>query len=165
MENNNVVGLYTNPSMIIAKSDCADAKEVIEQLCGRAQVNHCVDDTFVTALLEREKEFPTGLPTIIPIAIPHVHDGCQRSFFSMAVLNKEVTFQCMGDPDEEIKTKLVFLFGITDPSYQTEVLKKFSTMFQNKELLESLLVEKNEEKLIQIMQNVLGEYIVLDENK
>ena len=77
---------------------------------------NCIEPVFVTALLEREKEYPTGLPTGVPIAIPHIHDGCLRSFFSMAVLDTPVAFGCMGDPDETVETRLVFLFGITDPS-------------------------------------------------
>lgn len=117
------VGLYTNQTMMLTDAEAADSKAVIEMLCGKAMENKCIEPEFVTAILAREKEYPTGLPTVVPIAIPHIHDGCIRSFFSMAVLKEPVKFQCMGDPDEMVETRLIFLFGITDPSYQTAVLK------------------------------------------
>ena len=80
------VGLYTNPTMILTEVQAESAEAVIRTLCDKAMENSCIEPTFVQAILEREKEYPTGLPTVIPLAIPHIHDGCLRSFFSMAVL-------------------------------------------------------------------------------
>ena len=102
------VGLYTNPTMILTGVQAEDAESVIRLLCDKAMDNGCIEPVFVQAILEREKEYPTGLPTMVPLAIPHIHDGCLRSFFSMAVLDEPVSFRCMGDPDEVIETRLVF---------------------------------------------------------
>lgn len=157
------VGLYANQSMILTKVDSENAEGVIRLLCEKAKDNGCIEPVFVDAILAREKEYPTGLPTAVPIAMPHIHDGCLRSFFSMAVLNQPVTFQCMGDPDEAVETRLVFVFGITDPSYQTAVLKKFSTIFQSEEALNNLLGTETEEELMKKMKSFLDEYLITDE--
>ena len=87
---------------------------------------------------------------------------CLRSFFSMAVLDEPVSFRCMGDPDEVIETRLVFLFGITDPSYQTAVLRKFSTIFQSEEELHQMMETKEAEKVMEQMKELLDEYLVTD---
>ena len=64
-------GLYTNQTMILTGVREADAEEAIRLICGRAMENACIEPEFITAILEREKEFPTGLPTAVPVAIPH----------------------------------------------------------------------------------------------
>lgn len=153
-------GLYTSPNMILCEFEADGSKEVIQQLAELALKEECIEPIFIEKILEREAAYPTGLPTAIPIAIPHVHDGCLRSFFSMATLKKPVAFNCMGDPDEKIKTKLVFMFGITDPSEQTKVLRKFSTMFQDEALLNRCIDCKDNSVLLDLMKEVLGDYIV-----
>lgn len=156
------VGLYTNKSMVLTGESVETADQVIDELGKLALDNGCIEALFITAVKKREKEYPTGLPTVVPIAIPHIHDGCLRSFFSMAVLKEPVIFRCMGDPEEEIPVQLVFLFGITDPVQQTEVLKKFSAMFQNKEFLDKLSETENEEKALELMKEILGDYLVME---
>jgi len=156
------IGLYTNQSMILTGVDTPSATEVIKLLCSRAMENACITPAFVSAILEREKEYPTGLPTVIPIAIPHIHDGCVRSFFSVAVLAQPVAFRCMGEPDEEVETKLVFLFGITDPAYQTAVLRKFSTIFQNEAALNRLIQTADPRALLDLLKEILDQYMVTD---
>ena len=155
-------GLYTNQTMILTGVRAADAGEAIRLLCGRAMENACIEPEFMTAILEREKEFPTGLPTAVPVAIPHIHDGCLRSFFSAAVLREPVAFCSMGDPDETIETRMVFLFGLTDPSYQTDVLKKFCSIFQDEETMGRRQEMEDPEKLMQELRGLLEEYLVTD---
>lgn len=156
------IGLYTNQTMILTEVTAGNAEEVIRLLAGKAMENDLIEPEFITAVLAREKEYPTGLPTAVPIAIPHIHDGCLKSFFSMAVLKNPVSFRCMGDPDETVEAPLVFLFGITDPSYQTAVLKKFSTIFQDEETLEKLKNVTDAEELMNQMKGLLDEYLVTD---
>lgn len=156
------VGLYTNQSMMITRVKAGNEEEIIRMLCAKAMDNGCINEEFITAILAREKEYPTGLPTEVPIAIPHIHDGCLKSFFSMAVLENPVAFRCMGDPDETVDVRLVFLFGITDPSYQTAVLKKFSTIFQDEEALNGLTSAEDASVLMEKMKGLLDEYLVTE---
>lgn len=157
------IGLYTNQTMLLTGASAADAEEVIRMLCGKAMENGCIEQKFITAILEREKEYPTGLPAAVPVAIPHIHEGCLRSFFSAAVLKESAAFCSMGDPDEQIDTRIVFLFGITDPSCQTDVLKKFCTIFQDEETMEQLSKTEDAEELLHRMKGLLGDYLVTEE--
>jgi PTS system galactitol-specific IIA component len=153
-------GLYANSGLIVSNCEAKTSEEVIRLLSGLALEQKCIEPIFIEKLLEREKAYPTGLPTEVPIAIPHVHDGCLRSFFSMAVLKEPVAFNCMGDPDEKIWTRLVFLFGITDPSQQTKVLRKFSTIFQDNDFLNKCIGCSDSKELLSLMKGVLDDYIV-----
>ena len=139
-----------------------DAVHVIGELASLARVLGYVDESFAGNVLKREQEYPTGLPMGIPIAIPHVSEGCLESFFAMAVLQKPVSFFNMGDSNEELMVRIVFLFGITNPSKQTEVLKKFMRTFRQKEVLQDLLESVSSEELAKKIGNVLGDMVCID---
>lgn len=156
------IGLYTNQTLLLTGAEAKNEEEIIRLLAGKALEQGLIEPEFITAVLAREKEYPTGLPTAVPIAIPHIHDGCLKSFFSMAVLKEPVSFKCMGDPDETVDAPLVFLFGITDPSYQTAVLKKFSTIFQDEEVLQKLKDMTDPEDLMHQMKGLLDTYLVTE---
>lgn len=157
------IGLITSQEMIITGLKAKNAEDVMQKLCGRALQNNYITPEFMTALTEREKEYPTGLPTGVPIAIPHIHDGCLKSFFSMAITEEPVTFGCMGDPDEKIETRLIFLFGITDPGCQTAVLRKFSSIFQDDEVMNELLLIHSPNILLKKMKELLDDYLITKE--
>lgn len=156
-------GLNTNQDMIVTGLEAKDAESAIRKLCALAMKMQYIEPVFITALLEREKVYPTGLPTGIPIAIPHIHEGCLKSFFSMAVTKEPVAFGCMGEPNEKIETRLIFLFGITDPSRQTEVLKKFCNIFQNDKVMKELLLVSDRQALLKRMKELLGDYLTIED--
>ncbi|HWQ78646.1 MAG TPA: PTS sugar transporter subunit IIA [Anaerovoracaceae bacterium] len=149
-------GLNTCASMVLTDCDAESDEEVITLLSELARDRNYVNEIFKEKILEREREFPTGLPMEVPIAIPHVHDGCLESFFSVAVMKRPVAFQSMDGSEEPVMTRLVFLFGITDPRHQTEVLKRFCTIFQNAELLQGYIAIKDRDLLLKRMTEDLG---------
>ncbi len=135
---------------------------MIRLLCDKAMDNGCIEPVFVQAVLEREKEYPTGLPTLVPIAIPHIHDGCLTILFLNGSLGRSGVISMHGGSGRRHRGKLVFLFGITDPSYQTAVLRKFSTIFQSEEELHQMMETKEAEKVMAQMKELLDEYLVME---
>lgn len=154
-------GLRTSPSLIVTDCNAKTDEEVITLLSRLAQEQGYVNEIFLEKILEREKAYPTGLPTAVPIAIPHVHDGCLESFFSAAVLKDPVDFGSMDGSDDPVSAMMVFLFGITDPSHQTAVLRKFSLVFQDAELLKKYISTKEDHVLLAELKETLGDYILL----
>ena len=137
----------------------SSSEHVINELSARARDMGFVDDTFSGNVIKREKEYPTGLPMGLPIAIPHIHEGCLTSFFAMALLTKPVYFFNMGDSTEKLMVEMVFLFGITDPSEQTAVLKKFAKTFQQTETLRDFQNSASPGEIAQKVQAVFGDFI------
>ena len=156
------VGLHTKDRMVVCAYAAKDKEDVTGMLSGLALREGYVDETFLPALLKRESEYPTGLPTQTPIAMPHVHDGCAKTFFAMATLTEPVAFGCMGDPEETVEVRHVFLFGITDPSQQTEVLRKFSVMFQDSEFLRACLACEHQPELMALLRERLGDSLIFE---
>lgn len=158
-----VVGLHTKSHMIVQNCNCEDAEDVIHMLSELAHKEGYVTEEFFGAILEREKSYPTGLPTEVPIAMPHVHDGCNRTFFAMATLNSPISFRCMGDPDTILDVRHVFLFGITDPSQQTEVLRKFSMAFRDSEFLNACTAVGEQTQLLELIKEKLSDCLIFED--
>ncbi|QSX09653.1 PTS sugar transporter subunit IIA [Alkalibacter rhizosphaerae] len=147
--------------MLVIDQTVKNNKDVIQLLCGKAKAKGFITDEFVEKILAREDEFPTGLPSAVPVAIPHIHDGCLKSFFSMAVLREPIAFESMDGSDDPIMTEIVFLFGITDPSQQCAVLMKFCELFQDGDWMNGCKNATTKDSLIEHLKIGLGEYLVI----
>lgn len=106
--------------MIILKEnnlllDCeAQTKEaVIRQLVHRFAENGCTDEGYADAVLERERQYPTGLPTEdVFTALPHAaYPGIYKTAVAVARLRNPIDFQSMDGSEELLPVKLVFLLA------------------------------------------------------
>jgi len=151
--------LTTSLEFMMANLNVSSQEELFDAICRMAEETGFVLPGFCRELTAREKEFPTGLQTPIPIAIPHVGTSCVKSFFSLATLKQPILFNNMADPEESLPVRIVFLFGIVDPSEQVNILRKLSEIFQKKETLEAISKAKSNIELMEIMNHELKGYI------
>ncbi|MGI5951306.1 MAG: PTS sugar transporter subunit IIA [Brooklawnia sp.] len=154
-------GLATRTTMVRARQGLASSTEAIELLASAAIEAGFATDEFTTAILAREAEYPTGLPTAVPVAIPHIHDGCLRSFLSCVTLPEPVQFASMEGDDEPLDIQIVFCFGITEPKQQAKVLRQLSVLFQNADHLNRLENAQTDAELLDILVELLGDGIVV----
>ncbi|WP_238988844.1 PTS sugar transporter subunit IIA [Calorimonas adulescens] len=131
--------LILNP--LVANSSDEALKIISDLLYSKKYVK----DSFYTALIEREKHFPTGLLIDgINVAIPHtdcVHviNPC----IGVGVLQKPINFKNMGNPTEDVAVDIIFVLALNEPHGQIELLRQLMTLFQDRELLESIKSAKN----------------------
>jgi len=123
--------------LILVKENVGSREEILSRLAGLLEKGAYVKDTFLQALLDREKEYPTGLQThIIGVAIPHTDvEHVNRAAIAIATLVNPVVFQAMGDPDSEIDVDIVIMMAIKEHSNQMEMLRKIIMILQNKDAL------------------------------
>lgn len=119
-----VEGLELLPGCALHRVAARDREHLLT-LMGTAVVeNGHGHPSLVEALLERERRFPTGLPTPVPSAIPHtdavhvVHSG-----LAVATLAEPVAFGRMGGTGEELAAQVVVLLCITRPDEQVGALQ------------------------------------------
>lgn len=95
-------------------------------LCGNYMIKHgSVNKDFMEACIEREKEYPTGLPADIPVAIPHSKAaGIKENCVCFLRLDTPVRFYRMDDCDEYVDTKLIFNLAIKEADDHLEFLQK-----------------------------------------
>ena len=83
-----------------------------------------VKEEFSQACINREKIFPTGIPSAVPIAIPHAEgDYVIQESVCVLHLKEPVGFSRMDNPDDSVSVRLVINLAIQNNN-QVLLLKK-----------------------------------------
>jgi PTS system galactitol-specific IIA component len=140
-------------NLVMINLEADTQQEALEKLAGRLYETGYVKDTYAQAILEREKVFPTGLPTEgYGVAIPHTDvEHVHKPAVALGILQKPVKFNLMGDlnPESQIDVQIMFMLALKEPHMQLELLQDIMEMIQDQELLKKMVEAKNVEALIQ----------------
>jgi len=92
---------------------------------------------FLNAVLERERNYPTGLHTRgVEVAIPHADpEWTLKPSLTVGVLQNAVEFEPMGGEGDMVQARLIFLLTIADPSEHLNFLKAFATLVEDEDTL------------------------------
>ncbi len=92
-------------------------------------------DIYAEKCIEREKSFSTGLPTEIPVAIPHTDEKyVNRDFLCFQRMEHPVTAIEIGGT-AELPCRLVVNMGLTGSGTQVTMLSKMIEVFQDKDFM------------------------------
>jgi PTS system galactitol-specific IIA component len=120
--------------------------EAILKLASLLEAAGYVKDSFGQACIEREKVFPTGLPTEpYGIAIPHTDcEHVKHGAIAVGILPKSVQFQEMGCLDDTfVDAHAIVVLAISDPQAVTGVLRELALSFQDADFLTELKEARN----------------------
>jgi len=134
------------------------AEDVLKRLGQLLYDYDFVKDTYLKGVLEREKVYPTGLPSRgISIAIPHTDPiHVKKSQIAVMTLKNPVLFSMMGSPEVTLPVQIVFMMAIKEPKQQLQLLKQLMKVFQDEKLLQEILASQDEENLKTLLsQNLL----------
>lgn len=114
----------------------ATAQDAI-RLCGDAlEKAGCVTGAFAQGCIDREADYPTGLCTQIPVALPHCKsDAILHSALCYLRLNEPVEFRRMDDDELTVSTRHVFNLAIA-PGDHLEFLARTMQVLQDPAVLE-----------------------------
>lgn len=100
-----------------------------------------VKNSFIPALLEREKIFPTGLLFDgYGVAIPHTDaEHVLKTQVAVMTLEKPVIFRQMASHDQTVKVQFIVMLAIKEAHSQLEMLQKLMAILQDKALVEEIL--------------------------
>ncbi|UOQ94683.1 PTS sugar transporter subunit IIA [Halobacillus shinanisalinarum] len=149
--------VYLDESVILLDVEGV-AKEEILTVMGRNLVDKgLVKESFIQAIIAREGEFATGLPTAgISVAIPHTDvEHVNRKTISVGVLKKAVDFGVMGDESEITPVKLVFMLAMDEAHSQLSLLQQLMQIFQSEETLKYLVSEKDKTSIKHLLEEKL----------
>ena len=141
-------------ALIFSDMEAQDYQEVMKKLGGAFIENGYAHETYIDALIAREKEFPTGLDVNgIGVAIPHTDvSHVKKPGVAIAVLKQPVDFIQMGSDDDIVKVQLIFMLAVVDPSAHLERLQRILQVIQDTEVLEKLLKVKDQKQIIEIIK-------------
>ena len=131
-------------------------EQLFDQVATLLEEKKVVTDTYRSALIEREKMFPTGLDMeflgkdLPNVAIPHT-DTIHNLTENVVVvrLAKPVTFHNMIAPDKEVEVSLLFFIINNSSSSQTNILAQLMDFFTGNGHLEALSKITESEALFQ----------------
>lgn len=130
-------------------------EDVIKILSDKLKAKGYVKDGYYENVIKREKDFPTGLPTVIPVALCHTEaQYVNQSAMAVGTLAQPVEFHEMGTPERNIQAEIIFLLALKDPKDQITYLKKMVTVFKSKETLEAIRDSQDPVELITLLKEI-----------
>lgn len=116
---------------------------------------HYVSKEFEEALNKREQAFPTGLPTVPPVAIPHTDGTFVKNETILCIVNKnEFAFNEMGG-EGVVRPKVFFMLVFSEGTTHLTQLQKLITKIQGGELVEKSLHTKTLEEFKTVVHTYL----------
>lgn len=143
--------------LIMLDLKCKTSEEVIRTLSQSLLDRGWVKDGFLQAILAREKEYPTGLPTGgTAVAIPHTNaEFVLKSAMVTAILTEPVPFRNMADPDEFLPVRIIFLLAMKEPAFQVLWLKQLMGLLGKPDLLQKLLGMKDGALIAAVLNDLI----------
>ncbi|SET16803.1 fructose-specific PTS transporter subunit EIIC [Anaerobranca gottschalkii] len=143
----------TNEKLIVLDFYATSKNDVIEKLVDALYENDIITskNDFLQAVLEREKQSPTGLED--GVAIPHGKSSAvKKSAFAVARLKNKITdWESINEKNE---VDMVFLLAIPEQEASTKHLKllsQLSTALMDKNFLHNLKLAKNKSQFIEAL--------------
>lgn len=123
--------------LVLLDVEASDRYELLEKAAKRLYDEGFVKETYKHAVIEREKVFATGLPTLIGgVAIPHTDvEHVERPAICIVRLKSPVDFVIMGDEAETVPVDLIFMLAMKEAHAQITLLQNLMGILQDEEAL------------------------------
>ena len=126
------INVVVTKELVFPQVEASTKEEVISLLADALEKQGFVKDTYKDAILVREKEYPTGLPSTSPVvAIPHADNNLVNTT-SIAVA--------------------ALMMAIAEPHGQIEMLQRIIGFIQNDEAKNKLVHSVNKEEILKVIQ-------------
>lgn len=143
--------------LILRKKEETGQDEILLEMAKLLKNKGFVKETYGEALLQREKEYPTGLETgETNVAIPHVDiKHVNSAAIAVGILEKPIEFHKMEEPEKSVNVGIIIMLALDKPHAHIDMLGKIIEMIKNKEVLKDIINEKNEENNYKIISKYL----------
>ncbi len=131
---------YFFPELIFLDRDYADTTDFFSSIFRELRRHDYVRDSFLSAIIQREQDYPTALPTEpFAIAVPHTNpEHIIRPFISITRLNHSILWREMGNDENDLQASIIVLLGFVDQHSHLQLLQKLMECFTDKSFLTRL---------------------------
>ncbi|MFV2049759.1 PTS sugar transporter subunit IIA [Metabacillus sp. YM-086] len=150
--------MLLDETLILKDIEASSSEEVIEIMARNLNDLGIVKESYIEAVIEREKSYATGLPTNgCSVAIPHTDtEHVNKKAISVGVLKDTVEFGIMGEDREKTPVKLVFMLAMDEGHSQLELLQNLMRIFQDENVLSELSTEESKTKIKDLLLDKLN---------
>ena len=116
-----------------------------------------VDASYGESVLERERSYPTGVPTEpVAVAIPHSERiQVSKTGIGVAVLTNSAKFASIDAPENLLDVKVVFMLAISSDDGHLDIIQDIMGIIQDRHVVDSLLTAGTPGKIEEIMHREL----------
>lgn len=151
------VDLSLDKNLILPHLKVSTQQEVLIKLADLLKKQGKVKDGYKEAIIKREGEYPTGLPSTKPrIAIPHAnYKLVNTTTLAIATLEEPVAFRNMENINETLDIQIVMMMAIGTPHGQVEMLQRVVSVIQDEKLRNNILAVDTAEEILNLVSPVL----------
>jgi len=141
---------------IVIDKNFKNTQELFEHVSHILVKQNIVDGGYSRSLIDREKEYPTGLDTgKIKIAIPHGDSKMvKKEVLVVAVAKKPVAFREMGNPQRVVMADIIF-FPLAK-SRQAKFLAKLLNNIKNSDILNHIYYSRDKKEVCRLLKKCLN---------
>lgn len=149
---------FLNKDVIFRNLEFENSEQVISFLADKLLEKGYVKKGYKEAILERELEYPTGLPSNSPgIAIPHAnHELVNSTTVGIATLKKPVLFHNMEDTKNTVGIQIVIMLAIDEPHGHIDMLQKIVAIIQDEATRQNIIGAESDNQLFSLLEKTLN---------
>ncbi|WP_373897372.1 PTS sugar transporter subunit IIA [Haloimpatiens sp. FM7315] len=142
--------------LIFVDMEFKSDKEALEFLCGKLKKKGYVKDTYKKAVLDREKEYPTGINFIdYGVAIPHASaEHVNKSTLAVATLKTPTEFTNIENIEEKVEINFICMIALADKSKQATFLSELMGTLSDKEKILEMVKNGNKNLVKDVLNNL-----------
>lgn len=142
---------------ICINHDEIDQDQLFRNTCGILKERGIVEKEYLEDLMEREKEYPTGLK--LPeycVAIPHCSPKhVNRSVIFVNVMKRPAVWKNMEDFGEDIGVSVSFNLVLAENEDHMAILSQMIALIQNRDLINSIIESEDAESIQNVIRKEL----------
>ena len=146
---------------LIFKEDFVSLDQAFKCLSKRFLERGLVKKGYLEALMEREKNYPTGIDlTAVSqefpnIAIPHTESQyCNATKVIVIKLERDIVSKDMMNPDKDLNVKYLFMILNKDGGEQSNILAKIMEFATNKENISMLAASDSLDSIYDVVNKL-----------
>ena len=147
---------FTKPDLFFLNLKVNNKFDLFHRMFEKLYEGGFVKESFITGIVEREKNYPTGLQlSDYGCAVPHTNiEHVIIPAIAIATLNQPIEFQAMGDPKSKVNVNVVFMLALNKAQDQVQMLKELALMIQNQAIMKKIMAAKTNSEILEIIRNV-----------
>ncbi|AYW50870.1 hypothetical protein C7H83_10520 [Tetragenococcus halophilus] len=144
---------YINKDLLFLDLEVNSQEDLLRYMAKELNRRENVNEEFIKKVIEREKEFPTGLQIEeIGVAIPHSDiEYVNEPAVALAVLKNPINFYSMEDGKKIIPINVVFMLAVDDGNKQLKLLQEIMGLIQSKETLKNIIEADTKEEILELI--------------
>ena len=146
---------------LIFKEEFTNLDEAFEAMADKLFKRGLVKETYLEAIKEREKNYPTGIDLSVVeknfpnVAIPHTESQyCNATNVILVKLKNEITVNNMMDSNSGLQVKYLFMILNKAGGEQANILANIMGFVTDKANIDSLEKAETIKELYEVVQNI-----------